>query len=64
MGGGAIADSAPTPEPRVRAFPSRGSSDASIRTIQRYAHVSKRALGWVHSPLDSLDVLDEAGISV
>lgn len=59
MVGGAIADSAPTTESRVRAFPSRGSSDASIRPTQRYTHVSKRALRWARSPLDDLDVFDE-----
>jgi integrase/recombinase XerD len=32
---------------------------ASIRTTQRYEHVSKRALGRVRSPLDSLDTLDD-----
>jgi hypothetical protein len=59
MVGGAIADSAPTPEPRAGAFPSHGSSDVSIRTTQHYTHVSKRALGWVRSPVDDLSVLDE-----
>ena len=59
MVGGAITDSAHTPEPRVRAFPSCGSSDASTRTTQRYTHVSKRALGQLRSPLDDLSVPDE-----
>ena len=59
MVGGAIADSTPTPEPRVGAFPSRGSSDAGITTTQRYTNVSKWALGRVRNPLDDLSVLDE-----
>jgi len=35
--GGAIADSAPTPEPRVRAFPSRGSSEYGPLSLTPYA---------------------------
>jgi hypothetical protein len=43
--GGAIADSAPTTEPNVIAFPSYGSSEYRPLSL---------------APLDDLDVLDEA----
>jgi hypothetical protein len=43
--GGAIADSAPTTEPRMGAFPSRGASDASRAHHPRLCRPSKLAEG-------------------
>jgi hypothetical protein len=50
MVGGAITDSAPTTEPRVRAFPSRGSSEYGPLSLAPWA------CGSVDAPLESEDV--------